>query len=284
VLAAAAGGCGSSGGAGGGSSAAPVPGTIVQAADRTAAAKGAHVALSGSVSGQGLSVPLSGSGEFSFGAGNEGSLTLTISGLPASAQAALHGSSLQLDEIAKGGAIYIGSPVLDGHLPGGARWLKVNISQIDRSIGVDPSSLGNTGANPAAMLQDLRAAGGTVRLVGHDTIRGVSATHYAASVDLVKAVEATGGARSASQRKLLQELIARAGLRRLPIDVWVGGGLVRRVALHIATHGITAALEVEYFDFGPVPPVSAPSPGEVFEVNSQALQGLTGSGSGSSGA
>jgi len=272
-------GCGSSGksAATGASSGPAAPATIAEAAYKTTAAGGAHVSLAGTITAPGLGSPLtlSGSGAFSFAA-REGSLAFTISGLPSSAQAAIGASSLQLNALFKSGSVYIGSPVFAAKLPGGARWLKVNVSEVAQKLGIDPSSLSSGGANPAQYLQELRAAGGTVRVVGHDTVRGTPTTHYAASIDVLKAAEAQGLGRSAASRALLRSLVAKLGLTHIPVDVWVDAqGLVRKELVHVSAHGATASIQIEFFDFGAVPPVTAPAASEVFEVSSKTLQGLT---------
>ena len=61
--------------------------------------------------------------------------------MPAATQSVLHGSTLQLREILKGGAIYVSSPLFASRLPGGAHWLRINLSQVEQALGLDPSSL-----------------------------------------------------------------------------------------------------------------------------------------------
>ena len=272
-------GCGSSSHSSSAAPAAAQPGTIADAAYKTAAAGGAHVAISGAVTIPGDSTPLDlgGSGVFNFPP-HEGSLALTISGLPAQAQSALGGSSVQLNEVLAGGAIYIGSPLFAGRLPGDAKWLKVNTSAVAQGLGLEPSSLTSGGAEPGQYLQDLRAAGGTVKVVGHETVRGVPTTRYAASIDLVKAAEALAAqGNKAAARSLATQMAARLGFSKVPIEAWIDAqGLVRKVQVHITTHGVGASIQVEYFNFGATPPVHVPSASEVFEVSSQTLKSLTG--------
>jgi hypothetical protein len=262
------------------SAAVPSAGAVALAADKTTAAGGAHVTIGGSFTVPGASAPLSlnGNGAFSF-ANREGQLTLTISGLPAQSTAGLGGNSLQLNEIAKGNALYVGSPLLAGRLPGGAKWLKVSLSQVAQTLGFDPSSVSSGGANPATYLQDLRAAGGTVKVVGHETVRGAETTRYSATVDLLKVAEANGLKGGAASHAVLRALLARLGLHSIPVEAWVDGqGLVRKVAVHFTSHSVTASITAEYFDFGPQAPVNAPAPAEVFEVSGQMLQSLTAGG------
>jgi hypothetical protein len=255
------------------------PAAIADAAYKTTAAGGAHVAITGAVTIPGASSALNiaGSGAVDFAA-HEGSLTLTISGLPAQAQSALGGSSLQIDELLKRGAIYIGSPLLAGRLPSGAKWLKVDTAQIAEGLGLDPSSLTSGGTEPGQYLQDLRAAGGTVTVIGHEDVRGVQTTRYSATIDLVKAAETLSApGKTSTARSVAASLTSRIGLSKVPIEAWIDGqGLVRKVAVHVAARGVTALVQAEYFNFGRIAPVTAPSGGEVFEVSAQTLKGLTG--------
>jgi hypothetical protein len=226
----------------------------------------------------GSSSPLniSGTGVTNFAA-RDGSLTMTISGLPSQAQAALGGSALQLDEVLKSGSVYIGSPIFSSRLPGGAKWLKINTSQVAQGLGLDPSSLTSGGAEPSQYLQDLRAAGGSVTVIGHEAVRGVQTTRYSATVDLVKAAETLSApGHSADARSLATRLAAKIGFSKVPIEAWIDGqGLVRKVAVHISAHGVGATVGAEYFGFGPTPPVNAPASSEVFEVSAQTLKSLT---------
>ena len=275
-------GCGSSGhssSSASGSAATAQPASIANAAYKTTAAGGAHIAISGTVTAPGASSPinLSGTGVTNFAA-REGTIALTISGLPAQAQSVLGTGSLQINEVLKHGAAYIGSPLFAGRLPSGAKWLKINTAQVAQGLGLDPSSLTSGGAEPSQYLQDLRAAGGTVTVVGHEQVRGVETTRYSASVDLVKASELLSAhGKSAIARALAAKLAAKLGFARVPIETWIDGqGLVRKVAVHISAHGVGATIQAEFFNFGPIPPVNAPSPSEVFEVSSSTLKSLTG--------
>lgn len=186
-------------------------------------------------------------------------------------------------EIFKSGSIYIGSPLFAGTLPKGASWMRLDIARVQQSIGLDPSSLTNGGADPAAYLRYLIASGGASHLVSHDTLRGVSTSHYGGTVDLLKALEAQPSADRNKLRAAFAKIAAQTGLRKLPVDVWIDShGLVRKVSLKMSVgaggqHG-DVAIAVEYFDFGPTPSITAPPASEVFDATGQSLQGLSATG------
>jgi hypothetical protein len=262
--------CGSSAGQGG--TAAVV--SLARAADVTARAGGAQVAISGGFEVPGIAhIGIGGGGHFNL-AGHEGELAMTLSGLPSVLGG---GGALGLQERLKGDTVYVSSPLLSGHLPGGARWVKVDVGRVGQGLGLDPSSLASGGLDPAQYLQTLRAAGATPTVVGHEPVRGVETTRYRAEIDLQKLAQQQGGGAK------VHEALAQIGVSQLPVEAWVDAqGRVRRVAiaLHPTVQGQGAGVRIvtEYFGFGPTPVVTPPPPSEVFDVTGQTLQGLSGLG------
>ena len=254
---------------------------VAQAAETTMRSGGAQMSMTGSVAVPGVpgAITLSGQGSFNFAA-DEGALTMAMGGLPSSLAARLHGAPLQLTELFKADVLYMGSPVFDGKLPGGARWVRLDLARFQRALGLDPSSLTSGGANPAQYLEYLKAAGGSSAIVGHERVRGVPTTHYSGRIDLLKAAEAEPGSDRSKVRSTFEKVIAQTGLRTLPVGVWIDGrGLVRKVAIRLAMtsagHQATASIVTEYHDFGPTPSISVPSGAEVYDLTDQALQGLS---------
>jgi len=270
-------------GAGGGGAGGPLD-PVAQAAETTTHAGGAQMALRGSVGVPGLAgaISFSGQGSFNFAA-HEGSLTMTMAGFPASVAAKLEGGSLQMTELFKASAIYIGSPLFAGRLPGGARWMRLDIARVQQALGLDPSSLTSGGTNPAQYLQYLRDAGGASTVTGHELVRGVPTTRYAGSIDLLKAAEAQPGANRAQLRAAFQKLISQTGLSSLPVNVWVDSrGLVRKVSIELSVNAagqpVKATVVTEYHDFGATPTAAAPRSSEVFDMTGLALQNLPSGG------
>ncbi|HEX3517776.1 MAG TPA: hypothetical protein VHT29_01930 [Solirubrobacteraceae bacterium] len=253
---------------------------VAQAAEATTQTDGAHVALSGSVSISGFATPITitGQGAFSFKA-NEGELEMSMAGFPSSVTARLSGSDLEMHEIYKAGSLYIGSSLLAGSLPTGAKWMRLDIAQVQQAIGLDPSSLMSGGTDPTALLRYLKASGGS-RLVSHELVRGVPTAHYTGTIDLLKAAESQPSSDPAKLRAAFSKLIAQSGLRNLPVSVWIDShGLVRKMSLTMSA-GLGAqrsdvALSIEYFDFGATPSIVAPPASEVFDATGQTLQSIT---------
>ena len=257
---------------------------VARAAETTTRAGGAHVSLEGSVSSPatGMALTLKGQGAINFSR-HEGNLVLVMSGLPASVQSQLNESSLQMNELFKSGSLYVGSSLFAAKLPGGAHWLRLDLTRIGQAIGLDPSSLASGNADPTATLKYLSAGGATASVLGHESVRGVATTHYAGTLNLLKAAEAAPGANRAELRAAFRKLVAETGTDSVPVEAWVDGhGLVRRTSMRITVNAngqkVQAQLSVEYHDFGPTPSVNAPAASEVFDVTPEALGRLRSNG------
>ena len=117
---------------------------------------------------------------------------------------------------------------LAGKLPGGARWMKLDLGRVGQALGFDLQQLTGGQANPAQFLEFLKASGGSVSAVGQEMVRGVGTTRYRGTLDLNKAL----GVLPSSSRDALRSAISKMGLSSLPVEVWVDAHkLVRRIAL-----------------------------------------------------
>lgn len=274
LLALSLGACGSSGSSG--SSSVAVTGPLASAAYATSRVGGAHMSVSARIAAGSLSAPITmtGGGFFNYKL-REGTLSLNIAGFPATA---FTGSSATMEEIYTGTSIYMASSLFAGKLPGGARWMKLDLARFDSAAGVDPSHVLNGESNPAQFLEYLKASGSSVQVVGSEAVRGVQTTHYRGTIDLDKAAGVLaqhGGSRALHEA--FEKESAKLGLRNMPVEVWVDGhSLVRRMEFALGIpggHG-SIAMTIELFDFGATPSVNTPAPSETFDATSGALQGL----------
>jgi len=253
---------------------------VAQAAEVTSAAGGVHMQMSMSLSFPGLSSPVSATGHGFFNyKTQEGEFALDMTGLPSSASAALGSGSVHIEELMKAGTIYVGSPVFAEHLPGGARWMKVDLKQLGGLAGLDLQGLSSGESNPAQLLEYLRAHGGSVTTVGSEVLRGVPTTRFRGSIDLEKVAETLPESERAAAKGALQQLSAETGLSSIPFEVWVDRQhRVRRIdlSMSIAAAGQQGGLQitVELSGFGPTPSVAAPGASEVFTAPAGALNGL----------
>jgi hypothetical protein len=263
-LGVAASGCGS-----GGASATLDP--IAQAADATSRAGGSQVAISATVQVPGLSSPLkmTGGGHFND-ARREGSITLSMEGFPAGSIPGVSGGTLTMSELMKDNVVYITSPLFDGKLPNGAKWLKIDLDKALASLGIDPQALTSGGTDPGQILSYLKGSTGSPKIVGHEAVRGVQTTHYEGAVSLESLVETLPQSQRAKAREAVKKLSQQIGGDSFPVSVWIDAHhLVRRMTmdLHISNSGQSAGMhmEIENFGFGPTPTVTPPASSEIFD-------------------
>lgn len=265
---------GVAGGCGGSTAATLDP--IAQAADATTRAGGAQVAMTVSMSAPALGsspITITGAGDFNLAHG-EGQLSFTLGGLPASAGA----GSASFDELFAAGELYMRSSLFEGKLPGGAQWIKLDVAELASSIGVEPSSLTGGQQDPTEYLQELRASGGSVRVAGHEDVRGVPTTRYEGTIDLRRVGEQAPASNRAKLEKAIEALIHKSGVSSYPVSVWIDAHhLLRRMKLEtpVPTTGGSATVEVELFGFGATPTVTPPPASETFDATKLSLQDLS---------
>ena len=129
--------------------------SVRQAATKTAAATSVHVTLDASGGSGVLTGSVSGSGDFDI-ANHRGSFELRLARLGT------------IDAVVDGTSAYIKAPFLSAFLPAGKTWLKLE-GRTSR-LNVVPH-------NPKQVLARLKRLA-NVRVVGDETIAGVSTTHY----------------------------------------------------------------------------------------------------------
>lgn len=195
------------------------------------------------------------------------------SALPAAGVPA--GSSITEISLKQGGdyVVYVELGALASRIPGGKKWLELDLSKLGSSAGIDLNQLmaGNQ-LQPTDVLSLLKSEGAEIRKVGSENVDGTLATHYHVTVDLAKALEAKG---------LTNPMLAgiAAQLPRIPEDVWVGSdGLVRRVELAygLRHQGKSMQLEMsmDIYDYGADVTIAAPASTEVFDATQLAGQRL----------
>jgi LppX/LprAFG-like lipoprotein len=103
------------------------------------------------------------------------------------------------------------------------------------------------------------AAAQNLKLVGQETVDGVSCMHYSLSVDTRSAAQKLPG----TQGQQMQQA-ADAGVDTIPLNLWVDGqGLVRKVTDKVTTEQATAALELRLNRFDEDVHISAPPPSQI---------------------
>ena len=170
--------------------------------------------------------------------------------------------------------VYMRIPFLSSQLPGGKAWLKLDLSKLGKSAGVDVGKLmsGNQ-LEPTDLLSMLKAEGAKVDKVGSATIGGVATTKYRVTIDPAAALKASGltspvfSSMAAKLKKTITE------------NVWIGkDGLVRRVALDYGVRAARLGMRMNLFDYGAHVAIAAPPSSQVFDMTQLAQHGLGGVG------
>ena len=141
--------------------------------------------------------------------------------------------------VGKGSVVYVRAPMLASYIPAKTPWIKLDPSALPQQ----PGGVGAATAalDPAAILAALEGAI-SVDEVGTDTVDGADATHYRATVDLVKLLpsiaELAPDAPTDAEMQEAKDQLTKLGLDTLPIELWVDGdGYLKQVrfALDLST-------------------------------------------------
>lgn len=203
-----------------------VAATLEQAYGSTVDAKTAKISMTTKETTAGKTTTFTGEGEAQF--------------KPLAEQMTMHSNGQDIQTILVDGTSYTKVP--------GSGWQKTNVG-----------STGSSQADPTQMLSYLQGVSSSVTKVGTDTIRGVSATEYKATIDMDKAAAKA----SATQRKALDTYKKAVGSSTLPVEVWLDGQgrLVREhesVAMTTGGQKVTTDTTIDLYDYGTPVSIKAP--------------------------
>ena len=210
--------------------------------------------------------------------GQTSHLTLKVTSAPDVIVGAFDKSDLSTQVITDHFTVYVHSPQLSQLLGAGRRWVKIDAAEVSRSAGIDVSALTRSGQDPTQAVRQLEAVGADVETIGRERVRGVSTTHYRATVDLRRYADLVPPADRAAVRASIDRLVEQIGTSTVPVDVWIGkDALVRRLkqTLSLAVPGGRTAIEqrFEFYDFGTDVDIALPAAGEVTDVTELAASG-----------
>jgi hypothetical protein len=262
-----------------------VPGrTIADAAAATSSVSGYRLAVTGSMKMPqlGRSIPITGSGTIDP-RGHRGKLRMDMSGLSSLAPGKLSASDLHVDEVLDNVVIYMRSPLFQKQLPGGKQWMKMDMSKVGRSFGLDFSQLGGT--DPTQSLDQLRSVSGKVEKLGSATVRGVRTTHYRTRVDLNRYPDLVRPAQRTAAKAGVKRLIAMIGTSSYPAEIWIDARKrVRRVGMSMSfklpnapgDQRMSFKMVEDLYDFGIKVKVETPPTDQVFDASKLAGQASLG--------
>jgi hypothetical protein len=160
-----------------------------------------------------------------------------------------------------GNVYYISVPG-DEVLPGKS-WLKMDIGALAEAAGVDLGSLPQSATNdPTQALAFLKGVSDDVREVGKEQVRGTETTHYAATIDLLKAVEQ----QAPEQKEQLEQALKQVEMTSAPAHIWVDAeGRARKLQYNLTGKDAggkggdaSTDLSIEMFEFGTPVTVTKP--------------------------
>jgi len=256
---------------------------VVAAAAKSEDAGGAKLAMTVSVSDPSAqkTATVTASGVFDQ---SDADLTVDLSGLGGGSSGLNLSSllgSIELRYLQENGdpVLYANIPFLGSVLPAGKSWVRADLEQLGQKAGFDLNQyLNQSSQNPGQILDMLRASG-SVQEVGSDSVDGVAATHYHATIDLQQAAAQL----PTEAQDLVNHLIAAGAPSQIPLDVWIGNddGLVHKLTLDEQLQQATVDLTLDISDYGTPVTVTAPPSDQVLDLNDLLSQaGRLGQGAG----
>jgi hypothetical protein len=221
---------------------------LADAAAKTFSGQSLRYSLVLGIGGTGSGLAATAVGEAEAG-GKRSHMTLDLSKLGALLGGAGRPADFKGDVVVdstKAPVVYIRLPFLQHSVGARKPWVRVTAAAGTTAAGINLSQLG--AGDPGQQRTLLGAVAGKPTEVGEDEVRGVTTTHYRATLALAKL--------PADTRRQLRKLV---GASTLPVDVWIDGdGLVRRLAV-VYGRGLTSTRIVsEYYDFGAAVRVTVP--------------------------
>lgn len=175
-------------------------------------------------------------------------------------------------------------PEVMASLPGNKPWALIDMQAVGESQGMDFAAMAQTsGSDPSQMLQYLNGVSGDVETVGREEIRGVTATHYKATIDLTKVPGQAPADIREAVRTSIKAMQKQFGKADLPVEVWIGeDGFVRRMTMSMHSEGgkqgpFDMAMSIEMYDFGEAVTVEVPPASEVTDLTDMMIGGGAGS-------
>lgn len=235
---------------------------LATAARNTEAAGGAELAVRVTMDAGGHEMVMTGTG-VEDARGRSGHFNLTAPGVG------------EMEMIADGFTLYMRMDQLQAAV--GKEWIKMDLTRIGDELGIDMDSVGQIGQGASEQLGWLRAASDGVSEHGTDTVVGVEATHYSATVDLRRYPDLAPEGRREVVRESVERLIELTGESEIPMDVWIDGDQrVRRIeweqTIREAGGAVHTETVVEYVRFGV--PLDIDVPDDYVDVTELELQGL----------
>ena len=181
----------------------------------------------------------------------------------------------KLEAITDGDVVYLQFPLIAKELPDGKTWVKGDAADFSKTDTSGLDQFGSlSGMDPRDVFGFLKAVSGSIEAVGSEEVRGVSTSHYRATLDPAKLTQLV----PAEQRKTLSgvdEAARQAGLTELPIDVWIDAdNRIRKLAIELVAkmpgsdESMQASFVIELYDYGTPLDLDLPPADQVADASS----------------
>jgi hypothetical protein len=260
-----------------GSGGGPVGSPIAQAATLSSSTPGYRMHMTVQVTSSALSSPVTATGSGVVDLRDQASsmsLKMDLGNDPRVVQA-LGGSTLRMDMVTDGSAIYIRLPAaLTASLPtSGKQWIEVDLSKLSSVPGLSSLAGNPTASDPRQILQSLRSVSDSVVDEGPQRLGGTATTHYHAQLSFSHLADALPSGERAAATKALSALQQAVPTDGLPVDVWIDAQHhVRRVVMALDVNAPTGpslqeTVTVDLDHYGPQRRPVAPASDDVFKLN-----------------
>jgi hypothetical protein len=267
-----------------GSGGASLGSPIAQAATLSSSTPGYRMQMAVRVASSALSSPVTATGSGVVDLRDQASsMSMTMDlGSDPQVVGALGGSTLRMDMVTHGSAVYVKLPAaLSASLPtSGKRWIEVDLSKLSSVPGLSSLAGNPTTSDPRQILQSLRSVSNTVVDEGQQRVGRTTTTHYHAQLSFSHLADALPSAERGAASKALSALQQALPTDGLPVDVWIDAHhLVRRVVMSLDVNlptgpSLQETVTVDLDHYGPQHPPAAPASSDVFKLND--LPGLGG--------
>ncbi len=242
---------------------------VLAAAQVTTQAGSSKISVDATMSGGAQQFTMTGAGAYDY-ARHVGTMTLSLQGEEVPQE--LSGYEIRFIKQ----TIYMKFPAAFARIvPGLKTWVRMDPKDFaSQQSGGFPGLGSLTNQDPTATLAFIQGAE-DVKSVGLERVRDAQTTHFTLTVDLKKAAQALPEVARAG----VGDLVSKAGLVKLPMDLWIDDqGRVRRTTITMDLSKVAAGatpasalglmeLTTELFDFGIDVAVTAPAAGDVSEFS-----------------
>ncbi len=181
----------------------------------------------------------------------------------------------QIDAVLDGTVVYMRFGAVSEQLPEGKSWVRSDAKEAAKGNAFDFDQIEQfTNNDPRKLVEILRAASGDIETVGTEELRGVTTTHYRATVDLAEYKQLVPRAEREELQSILDQAVEESTVEDLPVDVWLDEqGLVRKVTMSVTAaqagsmEPVTGAITFELYDYGEDVEIELPSDDDVVDAS-----------------